>query len=132
MKPSKALSIVCFLFFALSTWAQDKTSAAQAFAVVVLKTFDAGEFAKMYDEQFADNMKQAASKEQWIKAAQGIRKQRGDMINRTLANKTRSMGVFRFIFSTQCTEGKVFEDITVVDMGGAWKVGGFYVRPNLE
>ena|SRR5436309_1355460 len=132
MRLHKVFVLVYVLLQALPNWAQDKTAAAQAFAVQVLKTFDASEFAKMYDEQFADNMKQAATKQQWIKTAQTIREQRGDMVDRTLASKTKSMGIYRFIFSTQCTGGKVFEDVTVTEQNGAWKAGGFYVRPNLE
>jgi hypothetical protein len=86
----------------------------------------------MYDTTFDDSMKQTQTRDQWLKIADTISKQRGSLISRTLANKASSMGIYRFIYSTQCSNGKVFEDITVAKKDDGWKVVGIYVRPNLE
>jgi hypothetical protein len=118
--------------FAGIVMAQDAAGDARQFADAEWKLFDAGSFGKMYDTTFDDSMKQAQTRDQWLKIADTTSKQRGSMINRTLANKTSSMGIYRFIYSTQCSNGKVFEDITVTKKDDGWKVVGIYVRPNLE
>jgi len=111
---------------------QNAAGDARQFADAEWKLFDAGSFGKMYDTTFDDSMKQAQTRDQWLKIADTTSKQRGGMINRTLANKTSSMGIYRFIYTTQCSNGKVFEDITVTKKDDGWKVVGIYVRPNLE
>jgi hypothetical protein len=113
-------------------WAQDSAGDARHFADAEWQLFDAGSFAKMYDTTFDDSMKQTQTRDQWLKMMDFTSKQRGAVINRTLTNKTISMGLYRFIYSTQCTGGKVFEDITVTKKDDGWKVVGIYVRPNLE
>jgi hypothetical protein len=118
--------------FAGIVMAQDAAGDARQFADAEWKLFDAGSFGKMYDTTFDDSMKQAQTRDQWLKIADATSKQRGSMINRTLANKTSSMGLYRFVYSTQCSNGKVFEDITVTKKDDGWKVVGIYVRPNLE
>jgi Protein of unknown function (DUF4019) len=112
--------------------AQDTAADARQFADAEWKLFDAGSFAKMYDATFDDSMKQTLTRDQWLSNMDTTAKQRGSMINRTLVNKTNSMGLYRFVYSTQCSGGKVFEDITVTKKGDGWKVVGIYVRPNLE
>jgi hypothetical protein len=128
---------LCFVLLLVSVFAgiakaQDTAADARQFADAEWKLFDAGSFAKMYDTTFDDSMKQTQTRDQWLKLLDTTSKQRGSMINRTLANKTNSMGIYRFIYSTQCSNGKVFEDITVTKKDDGWKVVGIYVRPNLE
>ena len=127
----------CFVLLVVSGFIgiarpQDTASDARQFADAEWKLFDAGSFGKMYDTTFDDSMKQAMTRDQWLKVADTTSKQRGSMINRTLANKTSSMGIYRFIYSTQCSNGKVFEDITLTKKDDGWKVVGIYVRPNHE
>lgn len=85
----------------------------------------------MYDSTFDDSMKQQ-TRDQWLKIAQTVAAQRGTVINRTLVSKTSSMGIYRFTYGSQCTGGKVFEDIMVTKKDDGWKVVGINVRPNLE
>lgn len=118
--------------FAAIAKAQDPAADARQFADNEWKLFDAGSFAKMYDTTFDDSMKQGMTRDQSLNMLDATQKQRGSMINRTLASKTNSMGLYRFIYSTQCSGGKVFEDITVTMKADGWKVVGIYVRPNLE
>jgi hypothetical protein len=112
--------------------AQDQVAAeARHFADAEWQMFDAGSYATMFDTTFDDSMKQQG-KDQWLQIAKSVAQQRGKMISRTLANATASMGMYRFIYSSQCAGGKVFEDITVTKKSDGWKVMGLYVRPNLE
>jgi hypothetical protein len=123
----------CVLAFLLTTspcYSQDKTPAAQEFALSVLKLFDDGQCSKLYDA--FDESARTVSRDQWIKICSTTLRQRGNVVSRSLGNKTKSMGVYRFIFNTQCTEGKVFEDVGVTYRDTEWKLMGFYVRPNLE
>jgi hypothetical protein len=128
-----------FVILAIAfTWvgavaAQDQAAAdARQFADAEWKLLDAGNYAKMYDATFDDSMKQTQTRDQWLAILDTIARQRGAMINRILANKTASMGIYRFVYSTQCSGGKVFEDIMVTKKDSGWKVVGIYVRPNLE
>jgi hypothetical protein len=111
--------------------AQDDSASAQSFAATVWKMFDAGNYGQMYDQVFDDSMKQQ-SKDQWVQIATNLAKQRGNMISRSLANKANSMGIYRYIYNTQCTNGKVFEDVSITKKDSGWKVVGIYIRPNLE
>lgn len=114
-----------------SVWAQTDSADAQAFAAKEWKLFDAGSYAQMYDDTFDDSMKQQG-KDQWVQTATSLAKQRGSMISRALGNKSSSMGIYRFIFITQCSGGKVFEDVAVTKKESTWKVVGIFIRPNLE
>jgi hypothetical protein len=111
--------------------AQDD-SAARSAADSILAMYDAGDYGRMYDVKFHDSMKQSMSRDQWIAAAKQVARQSGKATGRSVAKQTKSMGVYRFIFNTQCTEGKVFEDLSLTKDGGDWKVVGFWVKPNLE
>lgn len=113
-----------------SGWAQDQSAAAQAFSESVLKMFDAGECSKLYDA--FDESSKTLTRDQWIQVCSTTLKQRGNVIKRSSPNATKSMGIYRFIFSTQCTEGKVFEDLAVVHKEADWKLVSFLVKPNLE
>src|ERR1700681_3375386 len=109
---------LCFVLLLVSVFAgiaeaQDAAADARQFADAEWKLFDAGSFAKMYDTTFDDSMKQGQTREQWLNIMDTTQKQRGNMINRMLASKTNSMGLYRFIYTTQCSGGKVFEDITL-------------------
>ena len=125
-----AFLVTTVMLSTLSSKAQDQTAAAQTFAQSMLKLFDNGECSKLYDA--FDESAKTGTREQWVKICSTILKQRGSVVNRSLANKTKSMGIYRFIFNTQCTEGKVFEDVGVSYKETEWKLVGFYVRPNLE
>ena len=105
---------------------------AKAAVDSVLKLYDAAEYGQLYDTRFHDSMKQQMTREQWIAAARQIARQTGKVVNRTVAKQAKSMGIVRFIFNTQCAEGKVWEDLSVQRDGEDWKVIGFWVRPNLE
>jgi hypothetical protein len=109
---------------------QDQTSAAQAFALSALKLFDDGQCSKIYDA--FDDSARTLTREQWNKVCSATLKQRGSVVSRSLGNKVKSMGIYRFIFNTQCTEGKVFEDVAVIYKETEWKLVGLNVRPNLE
>jgi len=111
---------------------QDPAADAQKFAEAEWKLFDAGSFEQMYDSTFDDSMKQQMSRDNWVQVAHQTADQRGKLVSRAVANKTNSMGIYRIIFSSQCTGGKVFEDISVVKRDSGWKVTGIWVRPNLE
>jgi hypothetical protein len=110
--------------------AQDQTPDAQKFAESALNLFDAGECSKLYDafDESARNL----TREQWMKVCSDTLKQRGSVVNRGVPSKTKSMGIYRFVYSTQCTNGKVFEDVGVISKNSEWKLVGFVVRPNLE
>ena len=90
--------------------AQDD-SAAKSAADSILAMYDAGDYGRMYDSKFHASMKQTMTRDQWIAAARQVAKQSGKAVSRSVAKQTKSMGVVRFIFNTQCTEGKVYEDL---------------------
>jgi hypothetical protein len=119
--------VVVLSMFALG---QDKTGEARAFADSVLRMFDEGKYSQMYD--LFDSASRSMTREQWIQAAQTTAQQRGTVISRSLGNSTKSMGAYRFIFTTKCTEGKVYEDVSVMSKAGEWKLYGFWVKPNLD
>lgn len=111
--------------------AQDE-SAAKSAADSVLAMYDAGEYGRMYDSVFHESMKQTATRDQWIAAAKQLARQTGKATGRSVAKQTKSMGIYRIIFNTQCTEGKVYEDISLTKDSADWKVVGFFIKPNLE
>jgi hypothetical protein len=115
---------------ALPAWGQDQTPAAQTFAESSLKMFDAGQCSSLYDA--FDDTARGMSRDQWVQVCTTTLKQRGKVVSRSLANKTRSMGIYRFLYNTQATEGKVFEDVGVVCKDNVCKLVGFFVKPNLE
>ena len=123
---------VAFTFLAMGTsgWAQDQSPAAQTFAESVLKMFDAGECSKLYDA--FDESSRTLTRDQWMQVCSATLKQRGSVIKRGSPTLTKSMGIYRFIFNTQCTEGKVFEDVGVIHKETDWRLVAFLVRPNLE
>jgi hypothetical protein len=103
-----ALVALAGLTLNLIGWAQDQPSAAQTFAESALKMFDAVDCSKMYDA--FEEASRTLSRKQWIQVCSTTLKQRGRVIKRSSPNGLRSMGIYRFVFTTQCTEGKVFED----------------------
>jgi hypothetical protein len=124
------LAYTALLLGASVVAAQDKTSDAKAFADSVEKMFDQGKYSDMYDS--FDPRARTLTRDQWIETAETLAKQRGKLITRTLANKTNSMGIYRFLYSSSCENGKVFEDIGVSDNTGSWRIVGFVIKPNLE
>jgi hypothetical protein len=127
----KCAAIAVFaLTISTSGLAQGQSAAARTFADAVLKMFDAGQCSKLYDA-FDDSSK-TLTKDQWNQVCAGTLKQRGDVIQRSSPNATNSMGIYRFVFSTQCTGGKVFEDVAVIYKDTDWKLASFFVKPNLE
>jgi hypothetical protein len=84
----------------------------------------------MYD--LFDQSVRTLTRDQWIQVCSTTLKQRGSVISRGSPNETKSMGIYRFVYNTQCTEGKVFEDVAVIRKDADWKLYGFVVRPNLE
>lgn len=124
-----ALTVLALLLNTSNVCSEDQTPAAQAFALSALKMFDAGQCSKLYDA--FDEPARTLTREQWIKVCSDTLKQRGTALNRSLASKAKSMGIYRFIFSTECSEGKVFEDVGVVYRDPEWKLVGFNVRPNI-
>jgi hypothetical protein len=107
----------------------DETPAARAFAESAVKMFDAGKCSELYDafDKAATNL----TKDQWLQVCSTALQQRGSVVSRSLGSTAESMGYYRFIFSTQATQGKVFEDIGVIKKSGKWELFEFYVRPNL-
>lgn len=126
----QALTLSLVLTYPTISWSQDKTDNAKVFADSVLAMFDQGRYGEMYDA--FDPNSRTLTREQWIQTCETIAKQRGKVVNRALANKTHSMGIYRFLYSSQCANGKVFEDVGVSDNSGSWKIVGFIIRPNLE
>jgi len=120
---------LAFLVLVSNSLAQDQTPAARAFADSALKLFDAGDCSKLYDA--FDESAKTLTRDQWIQVCSETLKQRGSVISRGMPNVTRSMGIYRFIFSTQCTGGKVFEDVGVIQKDSGLKLVAFVIRPNL-
>ena len=111
---------------------EDQTANALSFAEAEWKLFDAGSFAKMYDDTFNDSMKSLNSRDQWIQLLADIAKKRGVLIRRDLIDKTRDMGIYSFTFRTRSSNPKPeesIEDVEVTNMNGAWTVGGLHFRP---
>jgi hypothetical protein len=124
------LLIGVVILLSICATAEDKTTDARAFVDSALSMFDQGKYSEMYD-LFDPSMRQL-TRELWIEASKKVAQQRGKVVNRALSTKSRSMGAYRFIFNTQCSEGKVYEDVTAIDSGSGWKLGGFWVKPNLD
>ena len=91
---------------------------------------DAKQFREVYRENFHPSFKQQMSESQWIAAANQVADQIGDNKGRTLANSEQSMGAFRFRCDSTYENGRAFDDVYVTRQAGAWKVVGFWVRPN--
>jgi hypothetical protein len=123
-------SLLVLLVLPLFGWGQDQAPDARSFADSVVTMFDQGKYSEMYD-LFDSNSRQM-TREQWIQMAGTLARQRGRMISRSLGNSTKSMGTYRFIFNTKCSEGKVYEDVSVFYKNGEWRLFGFWVKPNLD
>lgn len=127
---SKMLLLLAVLVFSLLGRTQERTADARSFTDSVLAMFDQGKYSDIYD--LFDSSMRNMTREQWIQACQNVAQQRGKVISREISDSTKSMGVYRFIFSAKCTEGKTFEDLSVTNKNGDWKLVGFWVKPNLE
>ena len=127
---SKMMLFFTILVFPLLALTQDKTADARSFTDSVLAMFDQGRYSDIYD--LFDSTTRQMTREQWVQACQTVAQQRGKVISRELSDSTKSMGVYRFVFAAKCTEGKTFEDLSVTNKNGDWKLLGFWVKPNLE
>ncbi|MBZ5531242.1 MAG: hypothetical protein LAO20_07415 [Acidobacteriia bacterium] len=127
---AKVTLLFTVLVFSLLARTQDRTADARSFTDSVLAMFDQGKYSDIYD--LFDSTTHQMTREQWVQACQAVAQQRGKAIGRELSDATKSMGVYRFVFAAKCTDGKTFEDLSVTNKNGDWKLLRFWVKPNLE
>jgi hypothetical protein len=111
--------------------AQDPKHEARGFAEAVLKMKDAKQFHEMYRDKFHGSMRQQMTEEQWIAAAETVDRQTGSLKSRTLESSDQSLSVFKFRYNAQYENGKAFDEIYITKEGGAFKVMGLWVKPNI-
>jgi hypothetical protein len=104
---------------------------AKGFVDSVLKLYDQRKYEELYSKG-SSGMKQLMSAREWNERVVKIEKLAGKNVSRFRTTTSKSAGTYRFTFDSQYTEGRVFEDIFVVNEDGVWKLAGFAVRPNFN
>lgn len=127
---SKMMLLFIVLVFSPLARTQNRTADARSFTDSVLAMFDQGKYSDIYD--LFDTTARQMTREQWVQACQTVAQQRGKVISRELSDAAKGMGVYRFVFAAKCTDGKTFEELSVANRNGDWKLLGFWVKPNLE
>jgi len=105
---------------------------AKAFVEEVLQKYDLGQFKSIYEKSFHSTLKSRGTIDDWDDYSKTNARNAGKVLQRSLSKETSSMGVWRFIFDTRHSEGRIFEDITVTREDGHWTIMAFGLTPNYD
>ena len=137
--PGRAGAALAFVLALVvpATAAEKPEDAAQAAAESWLKVVDAGEYAKSW-EQAAGFFRGAVTKEQWARAAAGVRAPLGTLVSRKVKSREHKTSLpgapdGRYVvvqFDTKfANKASAVETVTpMLDADGTWRVSGYFIR----
>lgn len=98
----------------------------------ILILYDQGKFGEIYDTTLDPAFKANFSREQFDSLSAAFSKRTGKCLNRLFVREATSMGIHRFIFDTNCEEGRIFEDIAVKKDHDRWLAVNIAMAPNYD